>query len=88
MRVLVFVRIKSIITFKASLRAVHENILSMYQKISILITGFCDSGDQGNYATLYMAALFRDNPVCRYLFSVTAPAASQLAFFPATSANP
>ena len=49
---LVIVRIKSIITFMASLRAVHENILLMYQKISILITGFCDSGDQGNYATL------------------------------------
>ena len=37
----------------------------------------------------YMEALFGDNPVCSYLFSViTAPAASQLAFRPATSANP
>ena len=53
MGVLVFVRIKSIITFMAALRVVHENILLMYQKISILITGFCDSGDQGNYATLH-----------------------------------
>ena len=50
---LVFVRIKSIITFMAALRVVKENILLMYQKISILITGFCDSGDQRNYATLY-----------------------------------
>lgn len=50
---LVFVRIKGIIAFMAALRAVHQNILLMYQKISILITSFFDSGDQGNYATLH-----------------------------------
>ena len=53
MGVLVFVRIKNIITFMAALRAVNENILLMFQKISILIAGFCDSGDQRNYATLH-----------------------------------
>lgn len=72
----------------AALRAGHENILFMYQKIYILITGFFIVVTR-EITQRYMATLFGDNPVCRYLFSViTAPAASQLAFRPATSANP
>ena len=53
----------------------HENILLMYQKISILINGFWDNGDQGNYAyvtwqpflgiILSQVSIFRNNsPYC------------------------